>query len=210
MTSRDSTKPDDYNRVFGTDAFFVFFNKLEIDSYILKSDTPGKSGRDLSGKFSTAWRDDEWSVAGEYNTVQDNFDPQVGFVRRKDATQLSGDLNWQPRFRRSRTVRNLIFQTSADHITDSDGNLETRTQGFNSGIAFVNGASVNFRIDRTFERLTEVFRIRPTVPIPAWRLPVRQLHGKFQHQSGKAAGRQRELHRGRVLGWASQVVRRRD
>lgn len=102
----------------------MFLNKLEIDSYILKSDTPGKSGRDLSGKFSTAWRGDEWVFAGEYRTVQKNFDPQVGFVRRRDSTQDSGDFNWNPRLRRSTTIRNLIFQSSADRYADSDGHLE--------------------------------------------------------------------------------------
>ena len=45
MTNRDSTVPGDYNRVYGPDAHFLLNGKWEIDSYLLRSDTPGKTGK---------------------------------------------------------------------------------------------------------------------------------------------------------------------
>ena len=44
VTDRDSTVAGDYNRVYGTDAHLQFFDRLQFDSYFLRSDTPGKSG----------------------------------------------------------------------------------------------------------------------------------------------------------------------
>jgi hypothetical protein len=57
VTSRDSTRPGDYNRVYGADAHFQLMQKLEFDSYLLRSETPGKDGRNQAAKFQTAWRD---------------------------------------------------------------------------------------------------------------------------------------------------------
>jgi hypothetical protein len=166
-TSRDSTVDGDYNRVFGADAYFVFFNKLEIDSYMLKSDTPGRSGGDQARKLATAWRGDEWVIGGEYNTVQPDFNPEVGFVRRRETTQYSGELSWLPRLQRS-WIRNLVFGATAERFESSrTGRLETETRGLSFGIQQADGGSINVNIDRTFDRLTSQFRIRPSVPIPA-------------------------------------------
>src|SRR5262249_10893599 len=78
VTNRESARPGDYNRVYGPDAHFQFFDKLEFDTYLLKSDTPGKSGKNQARRFAPAWRDDELTIAAEYNSVQTNFSPEMG------------------------------------------------------------------------------------------------------------------------------------
>src|SRR5205823_6774551 len=72
-TSRNSTVAGDYNRVYGPDAHFQFFNKLDFDAYLLKSDTAGKSGKNQARRVGVGWRDDELVVSTEYNAVQSNF-----------------------------------------------------------------------------------------------------------------------------------------
>jgi hypothetical protein len=165
MTSRDSAISGDYNRVYGTDAHFQFYQKLEFDSYILRSDTAAKSGRNQAAKFQTAWRDEELSVSWEYNSVQANFDPQVGFVRRKANTQYSGDFAYRPLLRNSNLIRNLNFSINADYYEGSETRkLETRTQEATAGIQFENNGSINFTINQTFDRLAEPFVIRRGTP----------------------------------------------
>ncbi len=115
LTNRGSTEVGDYNRVYGADAHFQFYERLEFDSYLLRSDTPGTSGKDQARKFATAWRDDEWVVGAEYHEVQTNFNPEMGFIRRKDITQYSGNFSWRPLLPRSRTIRNLVFSTNLDY-----------------------------------------------------------------------------------------------
>jgi hypothetical protein len=39
VTDRESAVPNDYNRVYGPDLHFQFFDRLDIDSYLLQSDT---------------------------------------------------------------------------------------------------------------------------------------------------------------------------
>ena len=73
VTNRDSTVPGDYNRVYGADAHFQFYDKLEFDSYLLRSETPGKSGKDQARRFQTAWRDDEFSASARIQCRPNEF-----------------------------------------------------------------------------------------------------------------------------------------
>jgi hypothetical protein len=110
------------------------------------------------------------TISGEYNTVQPNFNPEVGFIRRSNMTQYSGDVSWQP-LADSRTIRNYVFGSSLDYYEGAaSGQLETRIQSANAGIQFHDNSSLNFNVDQTFERLTNAFTIHavaPRVTIPA-------------------------------------------
>jgi hypothetical protein len=163
--STDSTHRGDYNRVYGTDAFFEL-GKLQFNSYILRSDTPGKSGKNQARKFGAAWQDDELLLSTEYNAVQSNFNPEVGFLRRSNFTQYSGDFAYRPQLRRSQTIRTLDFGASVDYYEDGNGRIETRTEDVNVGIQFENNGSVSFTTNQTFDRLTKDTRII-SVTLPA-------------------------------------------
>jgi hypothetical protein len=165
VTNRTSTV-DDYNRVYGADAHFLFYERLEFDSYILASDTPGLGGKRQARRFQSAWRDDEFSISGQYNEVQTNFNPEVGFIRRRDNAQYQGQVSYQPQFRNNDTIRNLNFSTNVDYYRGvSSGQIETRTHEANMGIEFDNNSNANFTITNTFDRLLEQDRIQG-IPLP--------------------------------------------
>jgi hypothetical protein len=165
-TSRASTFSD-YNRVYGADAHFQFYQRLEFDTYLLASDTPGLAGSRQARRFQTAWRDNEWSISGQYNEVQPNFNPEVGFIRRRDNTQYQGDAAWQPQLRNSDLIRNLTFSTNVDYYKgESSGQIETRVQEATVGIEFESNANANFTIANTFDRLLSADRIQG-ISLPA-------------------------------------------
>ena len=91
VTDRESPVAGDYNRVYGPDVHLQMFDKVEIDSYLLRSDTPGRTDRNQARSFQTAWRDDELNISTEYSTVQPNFNPEVGFVRRGNMSLYAGE-----------------------------------------------------------------------------------------------------------------------
>ena len=166
VTSRDSSTAGDYNRVYGADAHFQFFQKLLFDSYLLQSNTPAKTGKNQARRFQTGWEDDQLTVALEYNDVQTNFDPQMGFVRRGNVGDYSEDFFWRPRFRKSDTFQYLTFQLSADYYkSGSTGKVESRTQEGLVGLTFQNGASITFDTFQSFDRLLKPFAIRPNISI---------------------------------------------
>jgi hypothetical protein len=167
VTDRESAVAHDYNRVYGPDVHFQFWQKLEIDSYALVSDSPGRPGQNMARQLITAWKDDEVTVSAEYNAVEPNFNPEVGFVRRGNMSQYTGDLAWNPLLQQSEAIRNLKFGTSVDYFNNgATGALETRIQEATAGVQFENNGSVNLTVTQTFDRLTEPFAIRPNLSIP--------------------------------------------
>ncbi|HVH28786.1 MAG TPA: DUF5916 domain-containing protein [Vicinamibacterales bacterium] len=159
-TSRASTFSD-YNLVYGADAHFQFYERLEFDTYLLASDTPGLEGSRQARRFQSAWRDDEFSISGQYNEVQTNFNPEVGFVRRGDNAQYQGQVSYQPQFRNNDTIRNLNFSTGIDYYRGvSSGQIETRAQEATMGIEFDNNSNAGFTVTNTFDRLLEPDRIQ--------------------------------------------------
>ena len=156
-----STAGPDFNRVFGGDAHFQFFQRLEFDSYLLKSISPNLSGKDLARRFQTGWREDEYSVTAQYNEVQTNFNPEVGFIRRRDISQYQGEAAWNPQLRSSDLVRNLNFSTSVDYYKSGrTGEIETRVQNATMGIEFESNANASFTVANTFDRLAAPDRIQ--------------------------------------------------
>jgi hypothetical protein len=165
VTNRDSTISKDYNRVFGADAHFQFFEKLEFDSYLLQSDTPDRPGRNQAKRFQTGWRDDELTLSGEYNTVEPNFNPEMGFVRRADMEQYVGEVSWEPQLVANRTIRSLNFGAKTDYYEGSASRkTETRLHTGELGISFDDGASSTFTVQQTFDRLFRPLNIPAGTP----------------------------------------------
>jgi len=167
VINRDSTLDGDYNRVYGADAHFRF-DRLEFDSYLLRSDTPGISDKNQASQLAAAWRDDELVVAGGYNAIQTNFNPEVGFVRRPNVTEYTGEFSWNPLIQSSQSIRNLIFGTNLTYSENgTTEKVETRTQSVTLGVLFQNNGRISFGVEETFDRLLDEFRIRPDIPIAA-------------------------------------------
>ncbi len=158
-THRDSSVAGDYNRVYGPDAHFQFYDKLEFDSYLLRSDTPGKTGNNQARRLQAGWKDDELTISGEYNAVQPNFTPEMGFVRRGNMSQYNGDFAWKPRVTHQ-TIQNLNFAAGLDYYKGgTTHNIETRVQDATFGLQYKNNGSTSFNINRTFDRLIKPFAI---------------------------------------------------
>ncbi len=167
LANRDSTVDGDYNRVYGADAHFLFYgNRLGFDSFILRSDTPGLNGRDQARQFQAAWSDTELSIRGGYNEVGTNFNPEVGFIRRRDNTHYNGEFGFNPLVESSEAIRNLVFGASWDYYKNgTTQQIETREQFASVGVRWRDSGSIIFSISETFDRLTDPFDIRPDIQI---------------------------------------------
>ena len=133
----------------------------------MRTDTSNRKGRSQARHVSTTWRDDDWTVAGDYEELQPEFNPEVGFVRRPDASHYSTDLSWRPRPGPSTWLRNYVVGSTADYYqASSTGDLQTRQQSLSGGLAFQSGASIIATGTNTFDRLVAPFAIRPGVTIP--------------------------------------------
>lgn len=195
LTSRDSAAAHDANRVYGSDVHFQFFDRLEFDSYLLRSDTPGRPGKNQARRFLAGWTDDELAVSVEHNAVQANFNPELGFVRRGNISHYAGDLSWKPQMDNSERIRNLTFGVGTNYYEDGSGRLETRAHDATLGLQFENGGSVNLVTTEMFDRLRAPFAIRSNIAIPS---------GDYSYLNYTAhfnTGQSRKMHANGNVNW---------
>ena len=88
--------------------------------------------------------------------VEDEFNPEVGFIRRSNNRRYNGTASWNPIIDSSDVIRTLTFGTSVDYYeTAGTGEIETRGTGLNLGVDFDNNAAISLAATENFDRLVE-------------------------------------------------------
>ena len=105
----------------GVDGNFTFLQNLNINTYWAKSSTPDLVGGDESYMGSLRWGSDLLGVDLEHMMVGENFNPEVGYLRRDDMRRNYGKFSYSPRPRSIRAIRQFGFEGSLTHITNLDG-----------------------------------------------------------------------------------------
>ncbi|MDA2934249.1 carbohydrate binding family 9 domain-containing protein [Acidobacteria bacterium AH-259-D05] len=166
VTNRQSSLQNDFNRVFGVDGNFVFFDNLHLESFFAGSRTPGVEEDDwLARPLRISWDTDFLSVSAEHTIIGRNFNAEMGFVPRTDMNKSVLDFEISPR-PGGEWIRQLEFGASVDYITNQEDVLETREQELGFGMEFESGDGLNISYSRNFEFLDEGFRLRGRIPIP--------------------------------------------
>jgi len=151
-----------FNRTYGFDANLKFFDYLDIVPFLLKTESPDQPGEDIAANIAISWSDPFWDLLGEYMTIGENFNPEVGFVRRTDIRKTRGKFGVKPRpGERIPWIRQFQPFLDVNYFTDQENILETRTVEGNFSILFENNSNFGFSYTDNFERLDEPFEIRP-------------------------------------------------
>ena len=154
------------NQAYGVDGTFTFFDLLSIATYWAKTRTEGLEGDDTSYRAHLDYNGDRYGVQVERLVIGDNFNPDVGFVRRDDMRQSWAQLRFSPRPRSIKSVRKFSWIGTMTYIEDGAGLLETREAEGEFAIEFQNSDRFFVGVIDSFERLEEPFRIAPAVVIP--------------------------------------------
>lgn len=165
-TSRSqSAVADGSNQAYGADAAFSFFENVSLGGYLARTRTPGKEGGDASYQARGAYDGDRYGAEADYLVVGDNFNPEVGFVRRYDFHRTFGNLRFSPRPRSLREVRQFIYEGSVEYIEDGAGDLESRQQVGHFNMELENSDQLSVVATRNYERLDEPFEVARDVVI---------------------------------------------
>ena len=172
---------------YGVDGLFSFYDNLNINTYWAKTTTPGLRADDLSYRGQLDYSGDRYGVQLEHLVVGDNFNPEVGFLRRDDFERTFGSFRFSPRPQSIDLIRKFTWAGSVDYITDRAGMLETREAQGRFGIEFDNSDQFNVTYNRSYEFLEQPFRIAPGVTIPVG------VYGFQDVQTAFTFGQQRRL-----------------
>ena len=151
---------------YGVDGVFSFYDNLNVNTYVARTETPGRRGDDASYQGQLEYSGDRWGFVVERLGVGANFNPEVGFLRRDDFRRSFGSFRFSPRPRSIAAVRKFLFEGSLDYIADGAGLLETRLQQGIFGIEFENGDRFFAGATDNYEFLKEPFDIHKDVTIP--------------------------------------------
>ncbi len=160
-----SVVADGANQTYGVDAGFSLYQNVSLGGYYAKTATPGRSGDDESYQGRFDYGGDRYGARAEYLVVGDNFNPEVGLVRRDDFKRTFGSLRFSPRPRSIKAVRQFTWNASVEYIESGAGSLETRLQSAGFTTELENSDKVSIGANREFERLETPFAIARGVTI---------------------------------------------
>ncbi len=155
------------NQAYGVDASFAFFDNVSFLTYYAKTRTEGLNGNDESYRSSFNYAADKWGASIDHLMVGDDFNPEIGFVRRKDFRQTSASGRFSPRPESISWIRRLSFQGNLQYLENERiGFLESRNWGGSFQIEFENGDGFSIDSRDSYENLVEDTNISgATIPL---------------------------------------------
>ena len=110
---------------------------------------------------------DRWDGRFDVSEVQENFDPEIGFVTRRGYRRFSPELDFLPRPANHPYIRQLEFGGSLDVKTDLQNDMLARTIDFTLfQINLHSGDMGSISVNRNYERLDEPFEITDDITLP--------------------------------------------
>lgn len=168
-----------YNRSYGADANIRLLGNMIINTYVAGSEAPGSRSDGSASRLSVAWRDRLWNTSAFAKRVTDDFDPGIGFIRRRAMQQYFGTLGVHARPSASR-IQEVNPYVDVNYITSPESALETRELTGGLRTTFPDGGALDLEYRDQLERLVTAFRVSPGVVIPAGRYPFHTLSVGYQ------------------------------
>ena len=174
------------NLAYGVDGRFAFFEDLTINAFWASTQTKNLKGDNSSYRAKFDYDADRYGLTVEHLAVGDNFNPEIGFVRRDDLRRSFAQVRFSPR-PKSTLVRKYSFVGSVGYNQDGDGLLETRELNAEFSVDFENSDAARFEYVDSYEFLQQPFAIASDTVLPVGGYNFSRLH------LGYSFGRQRDF-----------------
>ena len=182
-----STEGDGSNAAFGLDAAFAFYDNVNFNGYYARTRTPGLEGDDESYQAAFTYNGDRYALGVDHLLVGDNFNPEIGFLRRDDFRRTFVQAQFSPRPASIDAVRQFTWGGSLEYILNGAGQLESRVAQTSFGTEFENSDRFSVDLQRRYELLVEPFDISSDVSIPVGG------HGFQDYYASYSMGAQRKI-----------------
>jgi hypothetical protein len=195
------------NQTYGIDGVFSFFENLNVNTFVARTSTPELRGDADSYRAQLDYNADRYGIVLERMIVGENFNPEAGYVRRRNFRRSLADLRFSPRPRSSRVIRRYDYSISVDQfVRGTDGVLETRQMDAVFGMEFQNSDRLSVQLLDNREQLIESFEVFGNVEVPAGKYHFRNFHSEYQlgtqHKVSGGVG----YDRGGFFGGTKQTV----
>ena len=175
------------NEVYGLDGTFAFYDNVNLNGYYARTRTPGLEGDDESYQAAFTYNGDRYALGVDHLLVGDNFNPEIGFLRRDDFRRTFVQAQFSPRPASIDAVRQFTWGGSLEYILNGAGQLESRVAQTSFGTEFENSDRFSVDVQRSYELLVEPFAISSDVSIPVGG------HGFQDYHASYSMGAQRKI-----------------
>ncbi len=156
---------DDENQTYAVDGRWGVGDNLSLQAWAAKTSTPGLDERDDAFALKAHYSATEWSYRLEYSEVGEDFNPEVGFLRRSDYRRANAFLLRRIRPDDMWGLLEIRPHVSYTAFWDFDGFQETGFLHMDSHWEFRNGYEIHTGMNFTKSGVQSAFDIVDGVTI---------------------------------------------
>jgi hypothetical protein len=158
---------DGTNQVYGVDGNFNFGEAVSFSGFYALSRTPGLNTDNESYVGRAGYGGDRYGLSADYTVVGDNFNPEIGLVRRDDFRRYSGSARFSPRPQSIEWIRQFRWQVDYERIESlNTAALETEVWRGRFNIELENSDQFSVNGNINFEALDRPLRVSSAVSVP--------------------------------------------
>ena len=205
LTNRQSSLREDYNRAFALDGDFNFGENLSISSYFALTASPDLRGKNTAAKLGAEWVSDFWEIRGHVLDIQDNFNAEMGFVKRTGIRTGQFYIAYTPE-PNIPGVQRLNPHIMVSRTTDQSNGLLERTLHMDMVIQYINGGKTGLQWNDNYEYVDIPFEIQEKITIPVGFYPIRYFEANHQTDKSRKIYGEAKYRKGRFYGGDSKIL----
>ncbi len=170
--NKAETDGDHFNRTYAVDATLAPHPNFTVLGFVAKTETPrttplpadAEGFGEMGAYLNATWLDQNWRFYGEYVDLENDFNPEVGFLPRAGirTTKLHVERNPRPDRWGIRVLSPMVNWT---YTTDQTGRRVAQRWHYMLGTRFDNGAYLNIWLNDHFDRVDQDFTLNGvTIP----------------------------------------------
>jgi hypothetical protein len=194
------------NEAYGVDGTFAFFDNLAINTYWAQTRTDDRQGDEVSYRGQLEYSGDRYGVQLEHLAVGANFNPEVGFIRRRDVRRSYGQFRFSPRPKANTRIRRYFSMGSLSYIENAAGRLEARNLDTELALEFQNQDRLSVGWSTAYEFLPRVFTIVPGIDLPVGGYDFSTVRAGFNLGPARRVAGTVSLEQGRFYGGDKTTV----
>jgi hypothetical protein len=157
--------PDDDNQTYGADARWGIGRYGALEGYAAKTRTPGLRGSDHAYNVQASLNAPAWDLFAGFTEVGENFNPEVGFLRRSGYRKPEGLVMYRYRPNDFLGLLELRPHVSYRGFFKPDGFQESGFLHMDNHFEWKSGWELHTGVNLTREGVLKAFEIYPDVTV---------------------------------------------
>ena len=120
----------------------------------------------LAGNIEVSYDSDLWEAEVSYLTIQDNFNAEMGYVRRTNIRNTEASFSFSPRPQMFPSVRQVFIRIGGNYLTDQNQRMLEAEFGPMLGIRYENSSRIYMGMEHQQEFVDEDWEVRPGFIVP--------------------------------------------